>query len=115
MCLVEDMKRILIPLRGDEIAPRFDLAPEVVIAALEDNGTIVEQRLLVMAQPSQEALCELILREKVDIVVCCGIEEEFYQYLTWKKVRVIDSVVGSCEKILDSFRSGDLAPGVILM
>lgn len=108
------MKRILIPLRGDEIAPRFDLAPEVVIVAIENDGAIGEQRVMVLAHPSPETLCELILREKVDIVVCCGIEEEFYQYLTWKKVRVIDSVVGGCEKIVDCFRSGDLVSGAIL-
>ncbi len=108
------MKRLLIPLKGDEIAPRFDLAPEVIIVAVADDGEIAEQRLMLMAHASPEALCELILREKVDVVVCCGIEEEFYQYLNWKKVRVIDSVVGSCERILDCFKSGTLVPGTIL-
>ncbi|MFA6223065.1 MAG: NifB/NifX family molybdenum-iron cluster-binding protein [Desulfomonilaceae bacterium] len=109
------MKIVLIPLKGDEIAPRFDLAPEVTIFNIQDDGSIGEQRLMVMAHASPESLCELILREKVDVVICCGIEEEFYQYLSWKKVRVIDSVVGSCERIIDCFRMGDLVSGAILM
>ena len=109
------MKRLLIPLKGDEIAPRFDLAPEVMIVTVTDDGEIAEQRLMVMAHASPESLCELILKEKVDVTVCCGIEEEFFQYLTWKKVKVIDSVVGNCENIIESFRSGTLVSGMILM
>jgi predicted Fe-Mo cluster-binding NifX family protein len=109
------MKRLLIPLKGDEIAPRFDLAPEVMIVTVTDDGEIAEQRLMVMAHASPESLCELILKEKVDVTVCCGIEEEFFQYLTWKKVKVIDSVVGNCENIIESFRSGNLVSGMILM
>ena len=37
------MKRLLIPLKGDEIAPRFDLAPEVMIVTVTDDGEIAEQ------------------------------------------------------------------------
>jgi predicted Fe-Mo cluster-binding NifX family protein len=110
-----EMKRLLIPLKGDEIAPRFDLAPEVMIVTVADDGAIVEQRLMVMAHASPESLCELILREKVNVTVCCGIEEEFFQYLTWKKIKVIDSVVGNCENIIESFRTGALEPGMILI
>ena len=109
------MKRLLIPLKGDEIAPRFDLAPEVMIVTVSDDGAIIEQRLMVMAHASPESLCELILREKVDVTVCCGIEEEFFQYLTWKKVEVIDSVVGNCDSIIENFRSGTLVSGMILI
>jgi predicted Fe-Mo cluster-binding NifX family protein len=109
------MKRLLIPLKGDEIAPRFDLAPEVMIVSVTDDGEISEHRLMVMAHASPESLCELILKEKVDVIVCCGIEEEFFQYLTWKKVKVIDSVVGNCENIIESFRLGSLVSGMILM
>ena len=67
-----------------------------------------------MAHASPESLCELILKEKVDVTVCCGIEEEFFQYLTWKN-KVIDSVVGNCENIIESFRSGNPVSGMILM
>ena len=38
------MIKILVPLLGDDIAPRFDLAPEAYIALVDDNQKIVEER-----------------------------------------------------------------------
>jgi len=107
-------KKILIALHGEEVAPRFDLATEVLIAVIQPDGTLAEERTMVLPQASVEKLCHMIVTEDVGVVVCGGIEEEYYQYLTWKRVRVIDSVIGSCEKALDQFRSGALQPGDIL-
>ena len=59
-----------------------------------------------------EALCHLILAEKVDLVVCCGIEDEYYQYLKWKKVRVIDCEMGPYSRVLDKVAKGTISNGV---
>ncbi|MBM3300494.1 MAG: dinitrogenase iron-molybdenum cofactor biosynthesis protein [Deltaproteobacteria bacterium] len=109
------MKRILIPLWGDDIAPRFDLAPEALIAQLGEDNEVREQRIIVLPQASPEGLCDLILRERIDMVVCCAVEEEFYQYLTWKKVDVVDGVAGSAEEILARLQAGRLESGDILL
>jgi predicted Fe-Mo cluster-binding NifX family protein len=108
-------KKILIALHGEEVAPRFDLATEVLIAVIQPDGTLAEERTMVLPQASVEKLCHMIVTEDVGVVVCGGIEEEYYQYLTWKRVRVIDSVIGSCEKALQHLRSGALQPGDILL
>jgi len=107
------MAKILIPLLGDDIAPRFDLAQEVLIIVTTTEGEIIEERPIVLSTASAEGLCNLILIEKVDTVVCCGIEQEYYEYLTWKKVKVIDSVIGPCERIVfeaarDNLQSEDV-------
>jgi predicted Fe-Mo cluster-binding NifX family protein len=107
--------KILIPLLGDDVAPRFDLAPEAYIAVLRPDGLLAEERTLILSEASAEALCHLALTEKVDTVVCCGIEDEYYQYLTWKKVRVIDSVIGSCVKVIEKLKKGTLQSGDILL
>jgi hypothetical protein len=57
----------------------------------------------------------MILTEDIQTVICGGIEEEYYQYLVWKRVNVIDSVIGPCEETLERFRAGRLQPGQILM
>ncbi len=75
------MKKILVPLIGDDVAPRFDLAPEALIALVDDNGIITEDRTIILDEASAETLCKLVLTEKVDIVVCCGIEDEYYSTL----------------------------------
>ena len=88
------VKKILVPLIGDDVAPRFDLAPEALIALVDDNGIITEDRTIILDEASAETLCKLVLTEKVDVVVCCGIEDEYYNYLVWKRVQVFDSVMG---------------------
>jgi predicted Fe-Mo cluster-binding NifX family protein len=107
-------QKILITINENDVAPRFDLATEVLISLLGDDGSIVENRTMVLARESAEYLCQLILAEEVNVVICGGIEEEFFDYLTWKKVRVLDSVMGPWERALERFRSGDLMMGTVL-
>ncbi len=101
--------RVLIPLMGDDISPRFDLAPEAIIAAIESSGHISVEKSLVLSHASAEALCRLIMTEKVDMVICCAIEEEYYQYLKWKKVKMIDSVMGPYMTALKRLAAGKLS------
>jgi predicted Fe-Mo cluster-binding NifX family protein len=105
------MRKVLIPLLGDDVAPRFDLAAEVLVAVIDDKKRVMEERTIILPQAAAEALCNLIVTEKVDQVICCAIEEEYYQYLTWKNVKVIDSVMGSSAKIMERVRMGKLRSG----
>lgn len=106
--------KVLVTLLNNDVAPRMDLCTEVLIGVLDKDRTIVEQRHVILPRPSADELCQLILREGVDVLVCGGIEEEYYQYLTWKKIQVLDSVIGSSQQALDSVREDSLAPGMIL-
>ena len=105
--------KILIPLSGDDVAPRFDLAPEAFVAVIRSDGSLTEERTIILPEASAEALCHLVLAEKVDLVVCCGIEEEYYQYLKWKKVRVIDSEMGPYSRVVDKVAKGTISNGEI--
>ena len=106
-------KKILIPLCEDEVAPRFDLATEVMITVGGEARGRGEEKIVVLRQSSSEKLCHLILTEAVDVVICSGIEEEYHQYLTWKRVQVFDSVVGPWTRVLERFYQGVLRPGDI--
>lgn len=107
--------KILLTLSESDVAPRFDLTTEVLIASLREDGSGDKTRTVVLAHASAEDLCQLILNEGINVVVCGGIEEEYFDYLTWKKVRVLDSVMGPWERALDALRAGDLKPGTILV
>ena len=37
------VKKILISLYGNDVAPRFDLATEVLIASLGEDGRVVDE------------------------------------------------------------------------
>ncbi len=108
------IEKVLIPLLEDEVAPRFDLATEVLLTAFGPDGSMLEERTVVLPHASADELSKLVLTENVAAVICGGIEDEYYQYLSWKKVRVIDSVVGGARQALQLLRQGELAPGQII-
>jgi predicted Fe-Mo cluster-binding NifX family protein len=109
------MQKIIIPLFGNDVAPRFDLASEVVIISCDKKGGNCEERVLVLPKSSAEQLCHLILTEEAQTLICGGIEEEYYQYLTWKQVNVLDSVIGDWRHVLQVFKKGRLRQADIIM
>jgi hypothetical protein len=107
-------RKVLITMHENDVAPRFDLTTEVFVATVARGRTPSDGRTLVLAHRSAEELCQLVLDESVDVVICGGIEGEYYDYLVWKQVVVVDSVSGPWERALELFKSGALNPGDIL-
>ena len=110
---VNTLEKLLIPVNGNEIAPRFDLAVEVLILTW---GLFPEpeEKTIVLPQASAEKLCHLILTEGITCLICGAIEEEYHQFLLWKKIDIIDNVAGPWKNALARHRKGALAPGDIL-
>ncbi len=106
--------RLLVPLLGDDVAPRFDLATEVLIARARNGRLEDEPRVVLLPGPSADQLCSLVLDEGITDVVCGGIEDAHYQYLGWKKVRVVDRVIGRWEGVLRRFLADELRPGTVV-
>ncbi len=108
------INKILIPLYAEEVAPRFDLATEVRIIITSTNNVIEEERTIVLSQASAEKLCQLILMENIKTVICGAIEDEYYQFLKWKKVLVFESVSGLCSIAFEHYIANTLKSGVML-
>jgi len=106
--------KILIPVNEIDVAPRFDLATEALIITDLDRPESIHQKMVVLPSASAEKLCQLIITEKIKVVICSAIEEDYYQYLTWKKINVLDSVVGSSQMALERFIAGKLKSGDVL-
>ena len=109
------MGKVIIVVDGNEIAPRFDLALELLIVSLGKGGKPARKRDLVLARPSVEELCRVVSAENAHTVICGGIEKEYLQYLEWKNVEVIHSVIGPAEVALRRFRKGSLKSRDILL
>ncbi len=109
------MKKVLILLDGDDIAPRFDLTLELSIVSLGKGEKPAGKRDMVLARPSVEELCRVVSVENAHTVICGGIEKEHLQYLEWKNVEVIHSVIGPAGVALRRFRKGSLKSGDILL
>jgi len=110
--------RVLIPLFKDEVAPRFDLAAEALLADVTQDGDgdvgEIKTEDFLLPHPSADGLCDLILRKDVDVLICGGIEEEYYHYLRWKRVEVLDNVAGPARDVLERYAQGALQSGDIL-
>ena len=106
--------KILIPLHDNDVAPRFDLTTEVLIVTGIGKAGSGDERMVVLPRASADQLCHLIITEGVQTVICGGIEDDYYQYLTWKRIEVIDSVIGASKSALKRFVEGALKPGDIL-
>ena len=106
-------RKVLITLQGNAVAPRFDMATEVLIAAIGPDGSVQEEKTMVLPQASAEKLCHMIITEDIQTVICGGIEEEYYQYLCWKRVEVMDSVIADYGTALEKYGRGELKPGSI--
>lgn len=108
------IKKILIPLFLNEVAPRFDLASEVLVVSLSRDRRVEEERTMMLPQASSEKLCHLILTEHIETVICGAIEDEYYQFLKWKKISVLDSVAGPYKEVLERYVNRTLKAGDIL-
>ena len=51
------MRKLMLPIQGDFIAQRFDLATEIVIVRFENGRPLAEPKTIIMEKPSDEELC----------------------------------------------------------
>ena len=109
------MEKLLIPVQGDFVAQRFDLATEIIIAEFDNNGQLAnEPKTIIMERASDDELCQMIVDLNVTDVICGGVEELHYNFLTWKKVTVYDSIIAGWQVAMDMAIAGTLQPGAII-
>lgn len=106
--------KILVTLEKNEVAPRFDLTTEILIAEIEAETIKGEPRIILLPGSSGENICGLAIKENISLVICGGIEDTHFQYLKWKKIKVIDGVIGPYEQALHAAAKGTLMRGIIL-
>lgn len=106
--------KILLTVQDAGIAPRFDQATEVIIVENDGTTLVGEPRTIILPHGSAEGISDLIVKEGVQCVVCGGIENSFYKFFLWKKITVIDSVIGDHTEALAGVLNGTLRPGAIL-
>ena len=107
--------KITIPVFHDEIAPRFDLATEILIIILSKNNIVEEKKTVVLSRSSADDLCHVLISENINTLICGAIEDEYYQFLKWKKINVFDSVIGKWTYVFDQWLKKSLNSGDILL
>ncbi len=99
-----------ITLLGDRVAPRSTCADAVLIVAVRRSGagavTTIE-----LAGRSLLDLAKVLADNRVDTLICGGINREERDFLAARHVETIDNVVGSVDELIAALGSGALSPG----
>jgi len=105
---------LMVLIQGDFVAPRFDLATEILIVRFENGVIIGEPKMIIIERSSDEVLCQMAVEENITNMICGGIEEVHFNFLVWKKVIVLDSIIGSWRTAVEKVVAGTLQQGEIL-
>lgn len=108
------MEKILIPLFSNDVAPRFDLATEALVVSVTRETSAmgkIHERIVVLDNPSGEAMYRLVMSENITTIVCAGMEKEIFDFLKRKGIDVIDDVCGPADSVLETYLMGNLTPG----
>ncbi|WP_035240323.1 hypothetical protein [Desulfobacter vibrioformis] len=108
------LHKIAIPILGEEIVPRFDLTTEVIILTTAKNLCIQDKKIIVLPRSSSDELCHTLLAQEINTLICGAIEDEYYEFLKWKKLHVFDGVSGTWPHAFERWQTQTLNPGDIL-
>lgn len=106
--------KLIIPLFGPEVAPRFDLATEALIVVVSEHRKVLSEKTVVLPRSSADDLCHILMSEKVTALICGAVEEEYFQFLKWKKIEIFDAVAGPWRLALEMWQNRQLKAGDIL-
>jgi predicted Fe-Mo cluster-binding NifX family protein len=108
------LHKVAIPILGEEIVPRFDLTTEVVILTTTKSWEVQDKKIIVLPRSSSDELCNTLLAQEVNTLICGAIEDEYYEFLKWKKMAVFDGVCGAWPQAFNRWQNQTLTPGDIL-
>lgn len=106
--------KIAVPVYGEEIVPRFDLSTEVIILTTAQSGEILDKKIIILPRSSSDELCHTLLAQEINTLICGAIEDEYYEFLKWKKIKVFDGVSGRWTHAFERWQTQTLNPGDIL-
>ena len=101
---------VAIPLFGNRVSPRCQIAREMTLAAI-DGGEIVSRKNVAFEVGEDSEVVELLIELGVDVLVCGGIRRELMEEVEANGIRVVYNVTGEVAEILTVLATGDLRPG----
>ena len=102
--------KIAIPIFGNRVSPRFDFSPEIWVIEVE-RGKVVGQEKLSTANLNLPQRLEQITSNRVDKVICGGIDGLSRNQLGSRGIDVVQDVIGDADIVFGLFMRGRLRPG----
>jgi len=99
-----------IILFGDRVSPRCTYADSILLVSQRGHEISTKKRMPVNNLSIGE-LCEVLLQNRVDTLVCGGITGDSKEFLRRRNLAIIDNVTGTADKIIQALKSGKLCQG----
>ncbi len=101
--------KILIPSENNRVAPRFCAANNFMVFDILDNGEIKDKKIIDVSGKGNFEKAKFVKELKIDIVLCLGIENWIYYYLTGFGIRVLPGINGDIETVINALIFGRLS------
>jgi len=105
--------KIVIPLFGNRISPRFDCAQRFLLCMVKNDEVIERHELPAEGLPALVRVGKLF-KLGVDTLICGGIDRISDHQLRRHGIRIYAWVTGEAEDALNCFLSGGLEPGIMV-
>lgn len=105
--------KVAIPRMGESVAPCFESCTTMAIFTAGESGEVEQLDFPLLSQDPFDRV-RLLRDQKVDAVICAGMQESYEDLLTAGGFQVISWVSGYVEDLLDLFLRGELLPGTEL-
>jgi predicted Fe-Mo cluster-binding NifX family protein len=99
--------KIAIPMFNSRVSPRFDFAPKVLIAKVE-NGKVVEREHYSLNNLNTIRRGTLLREQGVNVLICGGISNFSIRLLLENGIQVVPMIAGELEEVLNQFIDGHL-------
>ncbi len=100
--------RIAAPFWGGRISPVLDVAKKYLLAEVED-GQVASTQELTITGVSPQQCAEILWRNKVVVLICGAISEEFFDLLNSHDIEVYPWCAGNVDEIIQAFISDTIS------
>jgi predicted Fe-Mo cluster-binding NifX family protein len=105
--------KVAIPRMGETVAPCFEYCATMAIFTVSPMG-VVDQIDFPLRSREPFDRVRLLRDQRVDTVICGGMQEMYEDLLSVSGFEVISWVSGSVEELLKLYLRGELRPGMEL-
>lgn len=102
--------KVAIPRMAESVAPCFEYSATIAIFTIED-GKVAGQIDFPIRDRDPLDRARLLRDQKVDTIICGGVQDVFEDLLRASGIRVISWVSGNVEDLIGLFLRGQLVPG----
>ena len=105
--------KIVIPLFGTRVSPRFDCAQKFLVLWVE-NGQVLQRQALMLKEKFLSERIKKFTELKVNTLICSGIDAFSERQLVFHGINVLSWITGEAEDVLRCFLKGNLESGMMM-